>query len=55
MWKIIRIFVLLIVLATVIQQTYRDKADLSWNHDFYVAVYPVNADGSVAVSNYIKH
>ena len=54
MWKKIRIFVLLIILATVIQQTYRDKADLSWKHNFYVAVYPVNADGSNEVANYIK-
>ena len=54
MWKIIRIFVLLVVLGTVVQQTFLDKADLSWKHNFYVALYPVNADGSAEVGEYIK-
>lgn len=54
MWKKLRIFVLLIILATVIQQTFLDKADLEWKHDLYVAVYPINADGSSEVASYIK-
>lgn len=54
MFKKIRIFVLLIVFATVVQQTFLDKADLSWKDNFYVAVYPVNADGSAEVASYIK-
>ena len=54
MFKKIRIFVLLIVFATVVQQTFLDKADLSWKDNFYVAVYPVNADGSAEVGHYIK-
>ncbi len=54
MFKTIRIFVLLIVLATVVQQTFLDKADLDWKDNFYVAVYPVNADGSSEVASYIK-
>ena len=54
MWKKFRIFVLLIILATVIQQSFLDKADLEWKHDLYVAVYPVNADGSGEVAVYIK-
>ena len=54
MFKKIRIFVLLIVFATVIQQTFLDKADLSWKDNFYVAVYPVNADASAEVGAYIK-
>ena len=54
MWKIIRTFVLLVILGTVVQQTFLDKADLSWKHNFYVALYPVNADGSTEVSEYIK-
>jgi hypothetical protein len=54
MFKNIRIFVLLVVFATVVQQTILDKADLSWKDNFYVAVYPVNADGSGEVASYIK-
>lgn len=54
MFKKIRIFVLLIIFATVVQQAFLDKADLGWKHNFYVAVYPVNADGSVEVGTYIK-
>ena len=54
MWKKIRIFILLIILATVTQQTFLDKADLDWKDNFYVAVYPVNADASSEVASYIK-
>jgi hypothetical protein len=54
MFKKIRIFLLLIVFATVVQQTFLDKADLSWKDNFYIAVYPVNADGSDEVASYIK-
>ncbi len=54
MFKAIRIFILLIILATVIQQTFLDKADLDWKSNFYVAVYPVNADDSSEVGTYIK-
>ena len=54
MWRIIRISILLLILATVVQQTFLDKADLDWKDNFYVAVYPVNADGSGEVTDYIK-
>jgi hypothetical protein len=54
MWRILRISILLLILATVVQQTFLDKADLDWKDNFYVAVYPVNADGSGEVSSYIK-
>lgn len=54
MWKKIRITFLLLILATVAQQTWLDKADLSWKDNFYVAVYPVNADGSEKVSAYLR-
>jgi hypothetical protein len=54
MWKKIRIVILLLILATVVQQSLHEKADLKWNKNFYVAVYPVNADGSSKVSTYIK-
>lgn len=54
MWKKIRIFILLVILATVVQQTLQEDADLAWKKNFYVAVYPINADGSEKVSAYIK-
>ncbi len=54
MFKIIRIFLLLVILGTVVQQTFLDKADLDWKDNFYVAVYPVNADASLEVGAYIK-
>ena len=55
MFKTIRVFVLLIILATVVQQTFLDKADLDWKDNFYVAVYPVNADGSSVLQTTLKH
>lgn len=54
MWKNIRIIILLLILATVIQQTWLDKADLSWKNNFYVAVYPVNVEDSAKVSAYLR-
>jgi hypothetical protein len=54
MWRVLRVTILLLILATVVQQTFLDKADLDWKHDLYVAVYPVNADGSGEVASYIK-
>ncbi len=54
MWRYLRIIILLLILATVVQQTWLDKADLAWKHNLYVAVYPVNADGSEKVSAYLR-
>lgn len=54
MWKKIRIFILLLILATVVQQSLQEDADLDWKKNFYVAIYPINADDSVKVSAYIK-
>ncbi len=54
MWKKLRIFILLIILAVVIQQIFLDQADLDWKDNFYVAVYPINADASSEVGAYIK-
>ncbi len=54
MWRKLRIIILLLILATVVQQTWLEKADRSWKHNFYVAVYPVNADGSAKVSAYLR-
>ena len=54
MWKWLRVFILLVVFATVAKQTLMDKADLDWKDNFYVTVYPVNADGSVQVTQYVQ-
>lgn len=54
MWRIIRISILLIVLATVGKQMFLEEADLDWKDNFYVALYPINADGSHQVDAYIK-
>lgn len=54
MFKKIRVLLLLIILATVAQQTFLDNADLNWKDNFYVAVYPINADGSNEVATYIR-
>lgn len=53
MWKKIRVIILLLILVTVVQQTWLDKADLAWKHNLYVAVYPVNVDSSMKVSTYL--
>ncbi|MEO7344132.1 MAG: hypothetical protein ABIU85_04780 [Methylotenera sp.] len=53
MWRKLRVIILLLILATVIQQTWLEKNALDWKDNFYVAVYPVNADGSVKVSEYL--
>lgn len=54
MWRKFRIIILLLILATVIQEVWLDKADLAWKHNLYVAVYPINADGSDEVSAYLQ-
>jgi hypothetical protein len=54
MWRKLRIVILLLILATVLQQVWLDKVDLDWKRNFYVAVYPVNADGSANVSAYLR-
>lgn len=54
MWKRLRIFILLVILATVVQQSMQEDAALDWQDNFYVALYPVNADSSAEVSAYIK-
>ena len=54
MWRKFRIIILLLILATALQELWLDKADLAWRHNLYVAVYPVNADGREEVSAYIR-
>lgn len=54
MWRKFRIIILLLILATVLQELWLDKADLAWKHNLYVVVYPINADGSEKVSAYFQ-
>ena len=54
MWRKLRIALLLLILATVTQQTWLDKADLAWKHNLYVAVHPINVDKSVKVGTYLN-
>lgn len=53
MFKNLRILILLLVLFIVAVNYYRDK-NQDWTKPIYVAVYPINVDGSVDVANYIK-
>ena len=50
----IRVIILLLILASVVQQAWLEKSDLSWKENFYVAVYPVNVDKSFKVNEYIR-
>lgn len=54
MWKKIRIIILLLILATAVQQTWLENADLAWKHNLYVAVYPVNVGNDPKVSEYLR-
>lgn len=54
MWRRFRIVILLLILATVAQQSWLDKARLDWKNNFYVAVYPINADASTRTAAYIN-
>src|SRR5687768_1482480 len=54
MWRKLRIAILLFVLATVAQQAWLSDRDLNWGDNFYVALYPVNVDGSAKVAAYIQ-
>lgn len=54
MWRKFRVVILLLILATVLQELWLDKADLAWEHNLYVAVYPINADDSEEVGAYLR-
>lgn len=54
MWKKIRVFILLLVLAVVVIQSLQDKSDLNWKNSFYVAVYPINVENNPQVAQYIQ-
>lgn len=46
MWRKFRIVVLLLILATVAQQSLLKDGAPKWDKTLYVALYPINADGS---------
>jgi len=55
MWKAIRIFVLLVILATVAQSAWLGKSRaLSWQDPLRVALYPINGDGSAVTDGYLR-
>lgn len=53
MWRKLRIVILLFILATVAQSAWLQKQDLEWKDSLYVAVYPINFDGSAQSTSYI--
>lgn len=54
MWRKLRISILLIILITVAHNAWLQAKDVEWKKSLYVAVYPVNADGSPKSERYIK-
>lgn len=55
MFKIFRVFVLLLILAAVALAAERSKTrSVEWKYTLPVIVYPVNGDGSQAASEYIR-
>ena len=53
MWRKLRIAILLLILATVAQRTWLQTQTVDWHNNFYVALHPVNADGSAQVAQYL--
>ena len=55
MWKLLRIALLLTVLAAVALHTWLDRiATQSWQQTLWVGIFPLNADGSAQVQQYIQ-
>jgi len=54
MWRKLRVAILLFVLATVAHRTWLENQHLEWKKSLYVAVYPINMDGSDTTSQYIS-
>jgi len=53
-WKSIRIFLLLAVLAAVALQTWLDRvATQSWQEPLWVGLFPLNADGGAPAQEYV--
>jgi hypothetical protein len=54
-FRILRVAVLLLVLATVAQEAWLAKSRaVSWREPLRVAIYPINGDGSAATAGYLK-
>lgn len=55
MFRVLRIAILLLVLATVAQEAWlaRSRA-VSWQDPLRVAIYPINGDGSAAAASYLR-
>jgi hypothetical protein len=55
MWKLLRIALLLTVLAAVAVHTWLDRrATQGWQQALWVGIFPLNADGSAQVQQYIQ-
>jgi hypothetical protein len=54
MWKKLRIVILLLILAKVAQSSWLAQGALEWKTGLYVALYPVNVNGSPEVSAYLR-
>lgn len=55
MFKLLRIAILLLILATVAQEAWLAKSRaVSWQEPLRVAIYPINGDGSTATMGYLK-
>ena len=55
MFKIVRVFILLLILAGVALGTWRTKnRSVEWKYDLPVNIYLINADGSNATAEYMK-
>ncbi len=52
-WKNLRILILLLILFIVAVNAWRDKQQ-NWQAPVFVALYPLNADGSVETQQYIQ-
>lgn len=53
MWRKLRIFILLFILATVAHRAWLQDKHLEWKDTLYVAVYPIAMHGSAASSGYL--
>lgn len=55
MFRALRIAILLLVLATVAQETWLSRSRAtSWSDSLRVAIYPINGDGSPVAASYVK-
>lgn len=55
MWKLVRIVILLVILAKVMQQSYAENASLNWQRTLHVTVYPINAEHDITARKKVDH